>query len=311
VPDNRRGYALPWEAFPESLRRDVDAWREWLGGSDPFVARDFSPLRPASVATRLRQLREYLAALMHQGADPQDLVDLAAAVTPARAQQALRFFWDRANRQKGVHAYQVAGAVVMVARHWAKLPQADVERLRGMANQLRPAAIGGGITDRNVARLRPLEDPARLEALLTLPHLLLEEAHRTGTPSVHLARQVQTAVAIELLIHIPMRLRNLLGLRIGVHLLPHGPGKHAFVSIPGAEVKNGVGIEARLPQAAARLVAAYLERYRPLLAGEGGDWLLPARSLARQRAPTGCAAKCRRPSPSAAACASIRTCSGT
>ena len=56
VPDNRPYYALPWEAYPETLRRDVDAWCAWLGGDDPFVERDFNPLQPTSVATRLRQL---------------------------------------------------------------------------------------------------------------------------------------------------------------------------------------------------------------------------------------------------------------
>lgn len=272
VLDNRPYYALPWEAYPETLRRDVDAWCAWLGGDDPFVERDFNPLRPTSVATRLRQLREYIAALVHQGADPQELVDLAAVVTPAQAKLGLRFFWERAKQQKTHHVYQVGGLVVMIARHWAKLDKPEIERLRLMINQLRPAAVG--ITGRNVARLRQLEDPKRLEALLTLPGVLLEEMRRAGAPSVLLALRLQTAVAIEILLHVPMRLNNLRTLRIGVHLLP-GSGKEMFLSVSGEEVKNGVGIEARLPDDAARLIALYMDKYRPLLATADGDWLFP------------------------------------
>jgi integrase len=276
VPDNRSTYALPWAAYPASLQRDVEAWLAWLGGSDPFNERDFSPLRPKSVATRLRQLREYLAGLVHQGVDPQDLVDLAAVVTPARAQQGLRFFWDRAGQKKSAHSYQVAGVVVMIARHWAKLAKADIDRLRSVANLLRP--VSGGMTGKNVSRLRQLEDPGRLNSLLGLPAVLLEEARRSGAPSMRSAQQVQTAVAIELLLQIPMRLSNLCGLRIGVHLLG-GSGKQMFISIPPHEIKNEVALEASLPEAAATLIAIYLERYRPLLTKAGGDWLFPGARL--------------------------------
>ena len=40
VPDNRPYYALPWEAYPETLHRDVDAWCAWLGGDDPHRHQD-------------------------------------------------------------------------------------------------------------------------------------------------------------------------------------------------------------------------------------------------------------------------------
>jgi hypothetical protein len=81
----------------------------------------------------------------------------------------------------------------MIARHWTKLPKVDIDRLRAMANQLRPAS--GGITGKNVSRLRQLEDPARLDSLLGLPALLLEEARRGGTPSMRSARHSDPILA--------------------------------------------------------------------------------------------------------------------
>jgi integrase len=104
------------------------------------------------------------------------------------------------------------------------------------------------------------------------------EARRSGAPSMRSAQQVQTAVAIELLLQVPMRLTNLCGLRIGVHLL-RGSGKQMFISIPPHEIKNEVALEASLPDAAATLIAIYLERYRPLLTKAGGDWLFPGARL--------------------------------
>ena len=238
VPDNRTAYAVPWEAFPASLRQEVEAWGEWLGTAAPFLERDFSPLRPALVAGRLRQVRLYLAALVHQGVEPAELNSLAAAVTPARAELGLRFFWEQSGRQRSHHAYHVVGLVLRLARHQAKLPAPDIGRLRAMADKLRPVAEG--LTGRNLARLR----------------------------------QLQTAVAVEILIHVPMRLRNLQHLRLGVHLL-RGTCGTVLLSVAGEEIKNGVPIEVRLPDEAARLIGLYLDRYRPLLAPQGGDWLFP------------------------------------
>jgi integrase len=275
VADNRPNYALPMESYPDSLRRDIDAWTKWLSGDDPFMDRDFNPLRPTSISTRLRELREYLAALVDRGAKQGDMVDLASVVTPAQAKRALRFFWDRAGKQRSLHSYHICNLVLSIARHWAKLPKADVDALRGISNQLRP--LTSGITPRNVTLLRQLEDPDRLDALLTLPTRLTAEASRADSPTIQLARQVQTAAAVELLLHVPLRMKNLRELRIGVELR-RGPGRFMSLAIPGDQVKNDLPINACLPEHVARLITLYLDHYRPLLTTGAEDWLFPGAS---------------------------------
>ncbi len=213
-------------------------------------------------------MRAWLAALVRQGVKPEELPTLAAAVTPACAKLALRFFWDKAKQRETVHLHQMAGLAISIARHWANLPDTDIERLQKMAKQLRPMAIG--MTSRNMARLRQLDDKDRLRALLTLPETLMEKARRLGAPSVHSALLAQTAVAVELLLAVPMRLRNLSRLRIGVHLR-RSLGQSWSVSVPAGEVKNSVPVEASLPESMAKILDIYLDRYRPLLSTESGD----------------------------------------
>jgi hypothetical protein len=94
-----------------------------------------------------------------------------------------------------------------------------------MVPDLKPA--GGRITERNVARLRQLDDPHKMQALLHLPGTLLAKAKRLGLPSIRTAHEVQTAAIIELLLHIPMRLGNLRGLRLGIHVRATGKGSSA------------------------------------------------------------------------------------
>jgi hypothetical protein len=100
---------------------------------------------------------------------------------------------------------------------------------------------GGRITERNVSRLRQLDDPHKMDALLGLPERLMAKAKRLGQPSIRTAHEVQTAAIIELLLHIPMRLGNLRGLRLGVHVLRDRRGIIRIV-VPGNEVKNGTAL---------------------------------------------------------------------
>jgi integrase len=272
VPDNRHNYALPLESYPESLVGDVNAWCAGLVDADPFADRPFSPLRPTSVQSRRKQLRTYLGALVLQGVDPADMTSLATVVMPERAKLALRYFWEKAGKKATTYTYHEASMVLMIARHWAKLPDADIKCLSAIAKQLRPKT--SGMTGRNTSRLQHLEDPTTLRSLLNLPSALLADVRRLGPPSVQTALDIQTAVAIELLIHIPMRLGNLQNLRIGVHLL-RNVRNGMSIAIKADEVKNNIAIDASLSARTTALIARYLDRYRPLLAEHGDDCLFP------------------------------------
>lgn len=275
VPDNRRSYALPWDSFLPSLKTDVDQWLDRLAGNDLSMEWEFRPLRPASLHTRARQMHEYLSALVLNGVDPADLSVLADAVTPARAAIGLRFFWERAGGQSSVHAGHVAGLLKSVAKHWAHLDQKEVDRLKGMCRRITPRQ--SGMTERNKTRLRPLDDPQRVQDLLTLPDAIRAEVVRAGKPTRTLALRLQTAVAVELLIMVPVRIKNLSTLQVGVHLLSDRRGEMTL-AIPDDEVKNRLAVEARLPEATVRLLNLYLSNYRPLLDDAGSSWLFPGRT---------------------------------
>ena len=83
----------------------------------------------------------------------------------SRARLGLRFFWDRAGEQPTHHTYHLASLVPMIARHWAKLPETDIKRLSEMATLLRPEV--SGLSGRNMQRVLQLEDPIKLQSLLS------------------------------------------------------------------------------------------------------------------------------------------------
>jgi integrase len=86
------------------------------------------------------------------------------------------------------------------------------------------------------------------------------------------------AVAIEILIMVPIRIGNLAALSLDKHLLRSGSPKRPIVHlwIPGTEVKNGFDIEAELTAPSIGLIDCYLKDYRHLLTDTPSPWLFPA-----------------------------------
>jgi integrase len=290
VPDNRRIFAPDWGAYPASLTGATETMIARLTDRSPFTDRPGKPHKPASIASLRRHLRAYLGALVQSGIPPEQLVDLAAVVTPERAAIALNYFWEKAGEKPTVYLYKHMSIVLMIARHHARLPPEKIKELEAMVPHLKPE--GGRITERNVGRLRQLDDPAKMQALLELPGRLLAKAKRLGAPSVQTAYEVQTAVMIEILLHLPMRLGNLRGLRLGVHVLHDSRGVIRIV-VPESEVKNGTPIDAQLSKATSAMVATYIDTFRPLLA-KGSDYLIPGGKADRPKSDQGTRAQIQR-----------------
>lgn len=140
-----------------------------------------------------------------------------------------------------------------------------------------------GLTEKNRRRLRQFDDPANVAALLHLPALLERLAKRTHGRNG--AVIMQMAVAIEVLIMAPVRIRNLAGLKLGETLIWTRPGRRGclLMSIPGDDVKNGEAIEFELPKESAELIERYLDEYRMALFENPGDWLFPGRDSRAKR----------------------------
>jgi integrase len=132
------------------------------------------------------------------------------------------------------------------------------------------------MTDKNRRLLQQFDNPDNVIALITLPQQLLAEAKRHSNPKRSDALLVMTAVAIEILVMVPIRMANLIALNLDRHLLHSGGPKrpiHLFIS--GSEVKNGFDIQAELPAPTSMLLDVYLAAFRSLLLDQPSPWLFP------------------------------------
>jgi integrase len=275
----KQPYVLPPEAFPASFRADLAAWLARLAGEDLLAALPFRPVRPATRERRHLQVLQLASALVHCGGRaPAELKGLADLVEPAAVREALRFFLERAGGRPTRQIHELAAAALVIARHWVKVPEAQEQALRALAKRCDPGERG--MTAKNRAVLRRLEDGALVQALLTLPDRLARGLARKTAPLTRgEALRLQTASAIAILVAAPMRISNLVGLRLDRHVLRQG-GRGAAqpqvrLVISAEEVKNRRELDYPLPAWVVALLDLYLARARPLLQSRPGPWLFP------------------------------------
>jgi site-specific recombinase XerC len=101
---------------------------------------------------------------------------------------------------------------------------------------------------------------------------------RVGAGGHRAAVVAQQAMALELLQTIPLRIGNLVRLRLDRHLSPLAVREgHALIMIPGHEVKNRRALRYPVMRQSCPQIRTYLERFHPRLAGADSPWLFPGR----------------------------------
>jgi hypothetical protein len=258
VPQYRDSYSLPWESFPASIGTEIEAYFDRLSGKDLLAELDFRPLRPASIRTYRTLFRAYLSALVHRGRDPANLQSLADVVVVDTVKDGLRFFLDRAGGRVTKQGYNITRMLTAMARHWVKVGAEHLESLRTICRRLEPGK--SDLTDKNRRRLRQFDDPQNVRALLTLPARIRARQSRRSTHTARDALEVQSALAVELLLMVPIQLGRVLlgkvpgGKAYGYDVAHSGTGERSINPFEAAIVQRifeefaaGRSPRARLP----------------------------------------------------------------
>jgi integrase len=276
VPDRRRVYALPRDAYDPSFGLDVDGYLAHLASSDLFSKTGRGPASPATLRDVRLRLFQMAAALVLSGRTPDTIRSLADLVEPEAVRTALRFLWSRNGTRKTAQLHDFALMAIKIAKHWVKAPIEQIEALREIRREVDPKS--SGMTARNRARLRQFDDPENLRRLIDLPDAVLRSLPRSGPPSFTEALRVQLAMAIAILSVAPMRVKNLAALHLDRHVNRTRPGGARHIVIPAEEVKNRSALTFEVSPVLGEIMDVYLARCRPLLAKDSDGYLFPSRS---------------------------------
>jgi integrase len=232
---------------------------------------------------RRKQIAQMATALAQSGIAIEAITQLATLVEPSNAKLILRFLRDRRGGGTFTYLHQQALLLKTIARYWVKAPQAHIETVGRVAQNL--AVKRRAMTPKNSRRLRQFDIDQNLRALLDLPDRVLTEVRRDNRGTQTHARRMMLALAVGLLTVTAMRIDNLANLEPDRHVVKIGRvgATATLLIIPAEEIKTNKPIEAELSPAMERLLATYQRDYLPLLAVKPGGGLFVSRNGERCR----------------------------
>jgi Phage integrase family len=277
-PAPKPAVEVPWDQFPEGLRKDVDHYLESL--TRVRRSRTGERIRPLKASTRKNRRTELEAAArmaVRTGTSVEALDSLQALLAPDVAEKVLDAYWHRNGEEPKQFTVDLAGRFLTIARETQCRSSADLARLNELRERLEESRHGG-LTEKNIAFIRQVMTPGVWGRVIKLPQQMMAAARssRMHMP-VRAGVTAQIAVAIGVLTAAPVRLGNLTSIRIETNLIkPDGPESNYWLVYPHYDVKNRVTLEYPLERYLTELIDEYVHEFRPaLLRGRNEDWLFP------------------------------------
>jgi integrase len=171
--------------------------------------------------------------------------------------------------------------LITIASEWVRVPAHQLSNLKKLRGKL--GSLRSGLTEKNKALLRKFDDPRLVASLLELPDRLWRDARRNAGVSKRWFIDLQTALALDILLHVAPRIENLAALSFNEHLhWPQGRGKPALLIIRIEETKNESPLEFELPIALSDRLYAYRNDIAPAVIGRRPDFLFISRTGVRR-----------------------------
>jgi integrase len=278
VPSNKPiSTRVPWFELPASFRDEVEKYLVWCSVPDPLDDKARArALAPETVRLRRDHIHLAASAACAAGVDPERLTSLAELVEPETFRLALRHLWQKNGKKLSAYTRDVAVVLITIASEWVRAPADQLSTLKKLRGKL--GSLRSGMTEKNKALLRKFDDPRLVNSLLGLPDKLWRTARRNLSVSKRWFVDLQTALAIDILLHTAPRMENLAALKFDEHLhWPQGPRKPALLIIPTEETKNENALEFELPTVLADRLHAFRNEIAPAVIGRRPDVLFVSR----------------------------------
>jgi integrase len=170
------------------------------------------------------------------------------------------------------YTHSVAGTLIAIAKEKVAASADEIVALKKLRHKL--GTLPSGLTDKNKSFLRRFDDTQLFNSLINLPDKLWRDARRGLAKSKRPFIDIQTSLAIDILLVIPLRMKNLASLNFRDHLRwPNGRGRPAMLVIKGSETKNGLPIEGEIPTELADRLWTYRTEIAPAVIGKRPDTL--------------------------------------
>jgi integrase len=269
------------EEFPDTLRSEVDAYLGRLTKTRRTRSgKRVQACKASTIQTRRAELVAFARKAVETGIPVAELTTLAALLDPAVVSRVLDAYWAASGEEPNRYTIDLAWKLLSIARETDGLSESklqELDDLRAVMEEHRQP----GLTEKNLAVIRQvIAGPAWREVVREPDQLMAEARLLKDHAPVKAALRAQLAVAIAILTVAPIRLGNLVRIRLEQNLIrPTGPnGPYALV-FPFYDVKNRIKLEFPLDAYLTALIEEYVHDHRAaLLRGSNELWLFPGES---------------------------------
>jgi integrase len=269
----------PWQSFPQSLREEIEhylaAFKRIRRGAS---GKRIRPCKESTIKTRRRELQAFARMAVRLGHPIESLTSLEVLLDPTLVDEVLNAYWDASEKEEPcVYTIDMAWKLLSAARETNSLPEADLAKLDDIRAAMEEHRQGG-LTEKNLKVIRAVLTDGVWDEVVQLPHALTAEARllRHQAP-VKAAVIAQIATAIAILAFAPIRLGNLIQIKLDENLIkPGGLNDPYWLVFPHYDVKNRVRLNFKLVPQVGEIIDEYIHDYRSiLLRGSNGPWLFP------------------------------------
>jgi integrase len=267
-----------WEEFSEGLRSEIDAHLQGLTQfRRSFKGKRIRPCKASTIRTRRAELVAVAKRAVREGIPIASLTSLKALLDPDVVERVIDAYWKADGTVPQTFTIDLGWKLLSLARQIGCLEAHAIERLDDIRASLEEHRRNG-LTDKNQAVIRQVLAGNIWREVYNLPRLLMAQARllRDHAP-IKAAVTAQIAVAIAILLVAPIRLGNLIRIRLGENLIkPGGLDCPYMLVFPDYDVKNRVQLEFPLDTELTALIDEYIHEFRSsLLRGSNELWLFP------------------------------------
>lgn len=272
-----------WDAFPEGLRSGIEAHLRRLAAPHRSASgKRRKPCKGSTINTRRRELMAFARKAVAAGTPIASLTSLEQLLAPETVLPTFELFLKEGGDTPKVFVIDLGWKLHALAKEIGATQEtvSQLDDVRVRLEEDRPPAM----TEKNLAVIRAIMASDVWGRVTELPQLLLREAEAMLNRSPRKAAALATiAIQILLLTRAPVRVGNLMAIRLGVNLTRPGGSHEPFhLSFPHYDTKNRVDLEFPLSAATSAPIQRFIDLFRPHLENAAmSDWLFPGEGGSR------------------------------
>jgi integrase len=258
---------VPWKCFTEKLRQEIETYLHGFKKVRRGIrGKRIRPCKQITIDTRRRELQAFARMAVKQGYPIASLETLADLLDPDLVEKVLNTYWEESGEEPRTWTIDMAWKLLSVARETKCLPAGDLAKLDEVRAALEEHR-DGGITEKNLNVIRAVLTEGVWDKVVRLPRALMLEARRDRhTAPMKAAVNASIAIAIAILSIAPVRLNNLIKIKLDENLIkPGGLDGPYWLVFPKEDVKNRVQLQHKILPEIGELIDEYINDYRPIL----------------------------------------------